>query len=179
MKGYDPKSPRILRHLRSGALTRRAALKALGTAGVGMAGAGLWAEAGVADDASQLVGPGGIPLARTDKPVTLPLFEDPIASGLEPETGGTFNVFNYADYVDPKLMQAFGEKYKVKVQLTTFESIDQGITKLASGAVHMDVTEITNDRIAQAVAGKLVKPINHDYICSGARYNRARRCGAG
>jgi len=28
----------------------------------------------------------------------------------------------------------------------------------------MDVTEITPDRVAQAVAGKLLKPINHDYI---------------
>ena len=34
------------------------------------------------------VGPGGLPLARPDKRVTLPLWEDPIESGLEPETGG-------------------------------------------------------------------------------------------
>jgi spermidine/putrescine transport system substrate-binding protein len=164
MKKNHPKSPRILRHLRSTALTRRAAMKALGAAGVGLAGANLWADTGLADSAGQLMGPGGIPLARTDKPVTLPLFEDPIASGLKPETGGTFNVFNYADYVDPKLMQAFGKKYDVNVQLTTFDSIDQGITRLASKSVQMDVTEITNDRIGQAVAGKLLKPINHDYI---------------
>ena len=96
--------------------------------------------------------------------MTLPVFEDPIKSGLEPETGGTFNVFNYADYLDKKLMDAFGKKYDVDVQLTTFNSMDEAITRLGTHAVQMDVTEITPDRIAQAVAGKLLKPINHDYI---------------
>jgi len=36
-----------------------------------------------------LLGPGGIPLARASHPVTLKRWEDPIASGLKPETGGT------------------------------------------------------------------------------------------
>ena len=37
----------------------------------------------------ELTGPGGLPLARPDKRVTLPRWEDPIKSGLKPETGGT------------------------------------------------------------------------------------------
>ena len=40
----------------------------------------------------ELLGPGGLPLARPDKRVVLPRWEDPIESGLEPETGGTFTV---------------------------------------------------------------------------------------
>jgi spermidine/putrescine transport system substrate-binding protein len=48
--------------------------------------------------------------------------------------------------------------------VTTFDSMDQGITRLATRQVQMDVTEITSDRIGQAVAGKLLKPINKDYI---------------
>jgi spermidine/putrescine transport system substrate-binding protein len=49
--------------------------------------------------------------------------------------------------------------------VTTFDSMDQGITRLATGGVRdMDVTEIISNRIAQAVAGKLVQPINKDYI---------------
>src|SRR4051794_39749832 len=37
------------------------------------------------------------PLARPDKPVTLPLKDSnpPIKDGLGPETGGTFNILNY------------------------------------------------------------------------------------
>ena len=147
-----------------GRLSRRQALRAFAALGIGAGGTSLGSARARADDAGQLLGPGGIPLARPDGPVTLPRFEDPIASGLKPETGGTFNVFNYADYVDPKLMQAFGKKYDVEVLLTSFDSIEEAITKLASGTIQMDVTEITNNRIAQAVAGKLLKPINHDYI---------------
>ena len=114
--------------------------------------------------ADQLIGPGGIPLARPNQPVTLPRFEDPIKSGLEPETGGTFTIFNYADYIDKKLVDEFGKKYKVKTQITTFDSMDQAITRLAKKAVRADVTEITPERISQAVAGKLLKPLNLDYI---------------
>ena len=63
------------------------------------------------------LGPGGLPLARPDKRVELPLWEDPIESGLEPETGGTFTVFNYPAYLYRKLLNEFGEKYGVEVKV--------------------------------------------------------------
>ena len=145
---------------RSNLLSRRRALKTLGY-GFGAAVAAPWV---IRVRADELVGPGGIPLARPNKPVTLPRFEDPIKSGLEPEKSGTFTVFNYADYIDKKLVDEFGKKYKVKTQITTFDSIDQAITRLAKHAVRADVTEITPERVSQAVAGKLLKPLNLDYI---------------
>jgi spermidine/putrescine transport system substrate-binding protein len=112
----------------------------------------------------ELLGPGGLPLARPDKRVTMPLWEDPIASGLEPETGGTFTIFNYPDYLYPKVMKDFGKKYGVDVQLTKFDNISSGIQRLASGAVTPDVMEMTPDNLTRAVAGKLIKPLNLDYI---------------
>ncbi len=39
--------------------------------------------------------------------VTLPRWEDPIASGLQPETGGTFTVFNYPAYLYRKVLNGF------------------------------------------------------------------------
>ena len=95
----------------------------------------------------ELLGPGGLPLARPDKRVTLPLWEDPIESGLEPETGGTFTVFNYPDYLYKKLLKEFGEKYGVDVQYTAFDNITSGIKRLASGAVQPDVMEMTPDNL--------------------------------
>src|SRR6188474_3165599 len=112
----------------------------------------------------EILGPGGLPLARPDKRVTLPLWEDPIESGLEPETGGTFTVFNYPDYFYKKLLKDFGEQYGVDVQYTAFDNISSGIKRLASGAVQPDVMEMTPDNLDQAVAGKLIKPLNLDYI---------------
>jgi spermidine/putrescine transport system substrate-binding protein len=156
---------RILMALKGGRLGRREALGALRNAGLGAAALRLLGGKAWADAAGQATGPGGIPLARPNRPVKLPLYEEPIKSGLAPETGGTFRIFNYADYVDKRLLQAFGKKYDVTVEVTTFDSMDQAITRLATKSVRdMDVTEIINDRIAQAVAGKLVKPINKDYI---------------
>jgi spermidine/putrescine transport system substrate-binding protein len=110
------------------------------------------------------VGPGGLPLARPDKRVTMPLWEDPIESGLEPETGGTFTVYNYPAYLYKKLLKEFGKQYGVEVQYTPFDNISSGIQRLASGAVKPDVMEMTPDNLSRAVAGKLIKPLNLDYI---------------
>jgi spermidine/putrescine transport system substrate-binding protein len=109
-------------------------------------------------------GPGGLPLARPDKRVTMPLWEDPIESGLEPETGGTFTVYNYPAYLYKKLLKEFGKKYGVEVQYTGFDNISSGIQRLASGAVKPDVMEMTPDNLSRAVAGELIKPLNLDYI---------------
>jgi spermidine/putrescine transport system substrate-binding protein len=110
------------------------------------------------------VGPGGIPLARASHPVTLQRWETPIPSGMKPETGGTFTIFNYPAYIDPAVIKAFGRKYGVTVKVTPFDNISTGVTKLASGTVSPDVTEMTPDQLPRVVAGKLVKPLNLDYI---------------
>ena len=109
-------------------------------------------------------GPGGLPLARPDRRVTLPRWEDPIESGLEPETGGTFTVFNYPAYFYRKLLTEFGDKYGVEVQYTPFDNINSGLQRLASGGVTPDVMEITPDTLDIGVAGELIKPLNLDYI---------------
>jgi spermidine/putrescine transport system substrate-binding protein len=165
MEFDDLAARRILAAFRRGRLTRREALQALRTAGLSAVALRLLGGQAWADAAGTAVGPGGIPLARPDRPVKLPVFQDPIKSGLEPERGGIFNIFNYADYVDKSLLDAFGKKYDVDVRVTSFDSMDQAITRLSTKGVRdMDVTEITSDRIAQAVAGKLLQPINKDYI---------------
>src|SRR5436190_17858991 len=62
--------------------------------------------------------PLGLPLARPNVSVTLPRYEDPIASGMQPESGGEFTIFNYPDYIDPAVMKAFGKKYGDTVKVT-------------------------------------------------------------
>ena len=149
-----------------GGLSRRQALRALGVGGLATLGAAAWPLIGrqaFADEAGKQAGPGGIPLARPNKPVKLPLYADPIKSGMKPESG-TFKIFSYQDYVDQKVMDSFAKKYDVKVEITTFSSMDQAVTRMATGQVKPDATSMTPDRMAQIVAGKLIQPINHDYI---------------
>jgi spermidine/putrescine transport system substrate-binding protein len=112
----------------------------------------------------QLLGPGGLPLARPDRHVALPRYENPIESGMRPETGGDFTIFNYPDYVDPALLKAFGKTYNVTVKVTPYDDINTGIARLASGGVQPDVTEMTPDNLDRVVAGHLIKPLNLDYI---------------
>jgi spermidine/putrescine transport system substrate-binding protein len=157
---------------RPGYLSRRDFLaRAAGAATVMSGAGGLLAACGNTTSVPQatgtggeLLGPGGLPLARPDKRVTLPFYEDPIDSGLEPETGGTFTMFNYPDYFYKKLLKDFGAKYGVDVQYTAFDNINSGLQRLASGAVEADVMEVTPDTLDIAVAGKLIKPLNLDYI---------------
>jgi len=148
----------VVKRLGEHGMSRRQALKAIIASGMGVAVSPL-----VSRVAWGATGPGGLPLARPDKPVTLPMHGDPIADGLKPESG-TFTVFNYSDYLYKAVLDKFGEKYDVDVQLTTFANMDQCITKLANRDVDVDVTELTPDRITQATAGKLLQPINHSYI---------------
>src|SRR4029453_5755670 len=50
----------------------------------------------------ELLGPGGLPLARPDKRVVLPRWEDPIESGLEPESGGALTVSQHPPHPHQK-----------------------------------------------------------------------------
>jgi spermidine/putrescine transport system substrate-binding protein len=157
---------------RSGGFTRRDFLLRSAGAATVLSGAGGVLAACASETTAEsptgtsgeLLGPGGLPLARPDKRVTMPLWEGPIESGLEAERGGTFTVFNYPAYLYKKLLKEFGEKYEVDVQYTAFDNISSGIQRLASGAVTPDVMEMTPDNLTRAVAGKLIKPLNLDYI---------------
>ena len=62
------------------------------------------------------------------------------------------------------MLKDFGKKYGVTVKVTPFDDINSGITRLASGAVQPDVTEMTPDNLDRVVAAKLIKPLNLDYI---------------
>jgi spermidine/putrescine transport system substrate-binding protein len=67
-------------------------------------------------------------------------------------------------YFYKKLLTEFGDKYGVEVQYTSFDNINSGLQRLGSGAVTPDVMEITPDTLDIGVAGKLIKPLNLDYI---------------
>src|SRR5215211_4893641 len=119
---------------RPNSLSRRTfLLRSAGAAGAFYGAGGLLAACGnttsSSDSGDELAGPGGLPLARPDKRVTLPRWEDPIESGLEPETGGTFTVYNYPAYFYKKLLTEFGEKYDVEVQYTPFDNINSGLRR--------------------------------------------------
>ncbi len=153
------------------AFDRRTLLRygALAAAGIGAGGLlGACADTtvpsgAIAADAD--VGPGGLPLARPNRAVTLPIYHDnrPIPSGLAPERG-PLQFYNWIAYINQDVVNDFQRKYGVKVQISTFTTIDEAIAKLASGAVQFDVFVPETVYLEQLVVGRILQPLNHSYI---------------
>jgi spermidine/putrescine transport system substrate-binding protein len=89
---------------------------------------------------------------------------EPIKDGLAPEKG-PLRIYNYADYVSADTIAGFEERYGVKVEITTFDSDSEAITKLASRAVRVDLHHsMAPNTIGRLIQGKLIRPINKSYI---------------
>jgi spermidine/putrescine transport system substrate-binding protein len=109
--------------------------------------------------------PPELQLARPDDPVRWPLFDDnpAIASGLEPERG-PLKIYNWNGYLWPRIKKDFAREYGVKVEETYFSTTDESMAKLASGGVDFDVFFPFQERLGRLVHGKLLQPLNHDYL---------------
>lgn len=105
----------------------------------------------------------GIPLARRDYPVTLPKLGDPVRAG-KPERGGELQIYNYADYLNPKVIKEFGKREGVSVRVTTFNSLDEAFTKLSTGRLRFDVIFTAPDHLARLVGRRLIQPLNFDLV---------------
>ena len=87
-----------------------------------------------------------------------------IADGLKPEAG-PLRILNYDSYVGPDIVSAFEAKYGVKVEITTFTTDDEAITKLASGAVDVDLHHsAATSTLYKLVDSGLVQPLNKSYL---------------
>lgn len=105
-------------------------------------------------------------VAAPNSPVTwdIPKDNQPIADGLSPESGATLQLYSYADYIAPDAIKSFEEKYKTKVQVSTFNDTDEAITKIRGGGVDYDLFFPSYDQIGKLIAASLLRPLNHSYI---------------
>ena len=143
-------------------MTRRGFLTRSAGAGLLTLGGGALLEA----CAPALAGSGTVPLPRKNNPVTWPVFKDnpPIKSGLQPESGATLQVYNWVAYVNQSCLNHFAKKYNCKVQLTTFNTMNEAIAKLRSGLSFDVFMGVTVDVLGQLIESKLIQPLNHSYI---------------
>jgi len=89
---------------------------------------------------------------------------EPIRGGLQPEKG-PLRIYNFVDYVSPEVIADFEAKYGVKVEITTFASDTEAATKLASGAVKVDVHHsIANYTVPDLIEGGHLLPLTRSYI---------------
>jgi spermidine/putrescine transport system substrate-binding protein len=143
-------------------LPRRSFLKAATAAG-GLAALGAGALTGCASD---LAGAGTLPLPRPDHPVTWPVFAGnaPIKSGLAVEQNATLQIYTWEAYINQACVNGFAKKYKCKAQVTTFNTMDEALSKLRSGLSFDLLVGATVDVLGQLIEGQLAQPLNHSYI---------------
>jgi spermidine/putrescine transport system substrate-binding protein len=110
-------------------------------------------------------------LGTPASPVQQPLFEDnpAIESGL-PDEEGPLQLYNWADYINQDAVVAAQDALGVEIEITTFFNEEEAIQKLASGEVQFDVWFPTSQVVPKSVAGKLLQPLNLDYIPNLEQY---------
>jgi spermidine/putrescine transport system substrate-binding protein len=111
-------------------------------------------------------GPAGLPLPRPDNSVTWAITDENkgIPDG-RPAEAGPLRIYNYADYVDPATVKKFQGQTSTKVQIATYNSSDEAIAKLGSGAVEFDlIIGLSGANIVDLIAHKLLLPLNHSYL---------------
>jgi iron(III) transport system substrate-binding protein len=148
---------------RGAGATRRTFIRRAATAAAGVTVPGLLAACGTTSptggsssgSSTTPKGPAGLPLARPDNPVTLPIYADnkAIASGLSPEKG-PLQFYNWDQYINTDVVKAFEKKYGVKVQLwrSLSENVLARTITEARGRRHgVDVIE-TNSPELEALA---------------------------
>ncbi|MEP7025266.1 MAG: spermidine/putrescine ABC transporter substrate-binding protein [Actinomycetota bacterium] len=144
-------------------LSRRDFLARGAGAGLALGGLGPLLQA----CAPALAGGGTVPLPRPSNPVHWPTAGNKqIASGLAPEQGATLQIFNWVAYVNQACLNHFAKKYNCKVQLTTFNTMNEAISKLRNDpSLSFDVfMGVTVDVLGQLIESKLIQPLNHSYI---------------
>ena len=98
--------------------------------------------------------PTALKLPRPDNPISWPVDESLIIkSGQTPEPGSTLKIYNYADYLSPKVIKDFEKDTGVSVELSTLNDSEEALSKIASGSLEYDLYYPSYDQI-----GKLVGP---------------------
>jgi spermidine/putrescine transport system substrate-binding protein len=117
------------------------------------------------DTPSSSSGSSGPITMSQDNPQALPTYEDniPIDSGLSPEAG-PLTLLTWADYVPSRLLKDFEKEFGVSIEQVTFTSADESLRKVASGEVPFDLFAGLIEVMPPLIEGKLIAPINHDYI---------------
>jgi spermidine/putrescine transport system substrate-binding protein len=118
------------------------------------------------------VGTGGLdlggpyPIATYEAPVTWTLHDDlpSIEDGLAPESGATLHIYNWDQYLWKKVVERFCASYDCDYKITTFQNMDEALTKIRTGELKIDIFFPTTDVFGKLMTAKLLQPLNHSYV---------------
>ena len=106
--------------------------------------------------------------ARRDNPITYDINEHNgdllLKEGLKPE-GGPLEIFNWEEYINPTEVKRFEDAFGVQVNITTFTTMVDAVTRLTTREQNYDVIMgLTLDFVGRMVALDLLRPLQHSYI---------------
>jgi spermidine/putrescine transport system substrate-binding protein len=100
------------------------------------------------------------PITYSPDQVTAPM----IADGLKNEAG-PLEIYNWEEYINPRIVGLFEQQYGVKVNITTFTTMVDAITKLTTREQNYDVfIGLTKDFVGRCILLDLLRPLNHSYL---------------
>ncbi|GHA91455.1 ABC transporter substrate-binding protein [Modicisalibacter luteus] len=87
-----------------------------------------------------------------------------LAGGAYAEEGKLY-LFNWTEYMDPEIIEAFEEKYDVEVVQNYFNSLPEMLAKLnAGGMSQYDIIVPSNYYVPRLIETGLVQPLDHDKL---------------
>ena len=87
-----------------------------------------------------------------------------IKSGLAAEQNATLKIYNWVEYINQAVVNSFAKKYTCKVEVSTFNTMDEALAKIQR-EVQFDVfMGVTIDVLGPLIQQNFVEPINHSYI---------------
>jgi spermidine/putrescine transport system substrate-binding protein len=77
---------------------------------------------------------------------------------------GVLNIYNWGDYIDPKLLAKFEKESGLKVVYETFDSNEAMFTKIQQGGIPYDIAIPSEYMVSKMKKGKLLYRLDHSKI---------------
>jgi spermidine/putrescine transport system substrate-binding protein len=87
-----------------------------------------------------------------------------IDSGLKPKAGSILRIYNYADYLSPRMIKDFEAQWNLDVRVSTFNDEDEALTKIAAESLGFDLYFPSYDSVGKLIQADLLRPLNADYL---------------
>ena len=84
------------------------------------------------------------------------------------QTDGDLNIFNWAEYIDPELLDAFAAEYGVGVTIDVYDSNEAMQPIISAGNSGYDLIVPSDYMVAILIAGEDIQPLNKDAIPNAA-----------
>ncbi len=84
------------------------------------------------------------------------------------QTDGDLNIFNWAEYIDPELLDAFAAEYGVGVTIDVYDSNEAMQPIISAGNSGYDLIVPSDYMVAILIEGEDIQPLNKDAIPNAA-----------